>query len=382
MSHIHVCLVSEQTVPNILGIYHFKPDKVVFCTTERMEKEKRTDAIINTLRLYRMDYSTAHEKIKVDQNCLEDCEIKLKENALKYKDERLTINLTGGTKIMVLAAYNIFKEIAEQMIYTPIPKNEYVVVSPRNKDCKSPIPLSLRLSVEAFVTAYGISVKNHNQLEQLKSNARHNDNLCKWMVENYRDIEDLLIRFYEKLREHRDDRNFRLRMNYSPTSYKEKEFLKRLGMTAENINKTLSKHEIRFLTGDWLSDFCFNEISKLPVDDCVTGIELISPKGTAENEFDVMFTKDNALYIVECKSLRQSHDKDADILYKISALQDNFGLRVNGFLVSTAPTIISDKGTIKESILRRAKQCKTEVIHPDKIKNFGTWIMDQLKGLN
>jgi len=26
----HICLVSDQTIPNILGIYHFKPDRVIF----------------------------------------------------------------------------------------------------------------------------------------------------------------------------------------------------------------------------------------------------------------------------------------------------------------------------------------------------------------
>ena len=94
MSHIHVCLVSEQTVPNILGIHHFKPDRVVFCTTKRMEDEGRTDAIINTLKICGLDYSGSnlHDRIKVDQYCLEDCEAKFtNEIASKYKDEKLHV---------------------------------------------------------------------------------------------------------------------------------------------------------------------------------------------------------------------------------------------------------------------------------------------------
>jgi hypothetical protein len=94
-----------------------------------------------------------------------------------------------------------------------------------------------------------------------------------------------------------------------------------------------------------------------------------------------MFTKDNALYIVESKSLKQEHDKDADILYKISSLQHDFGLRVKGFLVSTARTIISDKGDIKESVIKRAEQCNSRVIHPDEIKNFSMWIKNYVNGL-
>ncbi|MFN3740323.1 MAG: Card1-like endonuclease domain-containing protein [Thermodesulfovibrionales bacterium] len=383
MSHIHVCLVSEQTIPNILSIYHFKPERIVFCTTEKMEAEKRADAIIDSLKLCGLNYSNAYDKVQVDQDCLEDCESKLKEEiVLKYKDERVTVNLTGGTKIMVLAAYNIFKEIAEQMIYTPIPKNEFITVFPKKEDCKSPVPLSLKLSVEAYVTAYGVKVKNRDEINRLKSNASKNEKLCRWMIQNYIEIEDILGEFYGWLKDHRDKEKYTLRDKYIPKKQQEIELLRHLGIEVNNkgINKTFSKYEIRFLTGDWLSDFCFNEISKLSVDDCVTGIKLISPK-EAENEFDVMFTKDNALYIVECKSLKQRHDKDADILYKINSLQHDFGLRVKGFLVSTARGILDDRNAIRESIHNRAKQCNTNVIHPDEIKDIGKWIKNNVKGL-
>lgn len=71
MNHIHVCLVSEQTIPNILGIYHFQPAKIIFCTTGKMEKLGKSQAIINTLKLYGLDYSGKFETVLVDQDCLE-----------------------------------------------------------------------------------------------------------------------------------------------------------------------------------------------------------------------------------------------------------------------------------------------------------------------
>lgn len=382
MSHIYICLVSEQTVPNILGIFHNDPEKVIFCSTKKMEQEKRTDAIINTLRLYGKDYGLRSDRIVVDQDCLEDCEAQIMQEVVrKYQGNQFVINLTGGTKIMVLAAYNVFQQIeGVRMIYTPIPKNEFLEIYPRTDKCSSPVSYLLRLTVEGYVTAYGVGVKNHHKVEKLKANARKNRELCNWMVEHYRDIEDILGELYGRLKDQRDNRTFRLKLDYQPKKGSEREFLKKLGLH-EGRGKAFTKEEIRFLTGDWLSDYCFNEISSLPIDDCVTGIELVSPKG-ADNEFDVMFTKDNALYLLECKSLKQKHDKDADILYKISALQHDFGLRVTGFLVSTARTIISDRGIIKESIERRAKQCGSCVIHPDDINNLAGWLRNHVKGLS
>jgi len=384
MSHIHVCLVSEQTIPNILGIYHLEPHKVVFCSTEKMENQKRTDAIVNTLKLYGLDYSSSdrHEMVLVDQDCLEDCEEKLSEVANRYSSNDIVVNLTCGTKIMVLGAYNVFKGIAKRIIYTPIPKNEFITVFPKDNSCKSPVSYDLKLSVQAYVTAYGVSVENTNKIDQLKSNASFNREVCKWMIQNYNAIEDILYEFFKMLGGHRNDREFRLKMDYSFKNAEGREFLKRLGMPTKNnkIEKTISRNMIRFLTGDWLSDYCYNEIADLAVDDCVTEIELISPEGV-NNEFDVMFTKDNALYIVECKSLSSKEEKYQDFLYKISALQQDFGLRVRGFMISTTRDILAQDGNLKPHIIKRAKQCSTEVIHPNDIVNIGEFIKNHVRGL-
>jgi hypothetical protein len=383
MSFIHVCLVSEQTIPNILSIHHFKPDKVVFFTTQKMEGQKRTDSIINTLKLYGLDYSKPerHDKVLVDQDCLDDCELKFSEIANRYCNDDVVVNLTGGTKIMVIGAYNSFKHIAKRMIYTPIPKNEFITVFPKDESCKSPITYDLKLSVEGYVTAYGVRVKNSERIERLKSLALSKNDLCKWMVANYKAIEDILFELYKSLHEHRSDKSFRLKMDYVLRREEQREFLKRLGIINGKIDKTFLKDEMRFLTGDWLSDYCYNEIASLSVDDCVTGIELVSPKDIS-NEFDVMFTKGNALYIVECKSLSSKEDKYQDFLYKISALQQDFGLRVKGFMISTTRDILTKDGGIKPHIIKRAKQCTTEVIHPDEIANVKTFIKNHVEGLN
>ncbi|GAB5045820.1 hypothetical protein [Thermodesulfovibrio sp. TK110] len=55
MKHIHVCLVSDQTIPNILGIFYFKPEELLFITTEQMQRKGKTEAIINTIKRLGMD---------------------------------------------------------------------------------------------------------------------------------------------------------------------------------------------------------------------------------------------------------------------------------------------------------------------------------------
>lgn len=93
MGHIHICLVSEQTIPNILGLYQNHPEEIIFCTTGKMENLGKSDAIINTLKLYGLDYSSKSNRVLVDQDCLEDCEAKLSNIARKYSNQKFVVNL-------------------------------------------------------------------------------------------------------------------------------------------------------------------------------------------------------------------------------------------------------------------------------------------------
>ncbi len=382
MQNIHICIVSEQTIPNILSIYHFKPDRLIFLTTERMEAEKRTDFILNALKIYGLDYTAIdkHERVKMNQDSFEECQSKIAEIVNKHKDDKMVVNITGGTKIMSLAAYECFRDRVGHIIYIPIPKNEFITIKPKDDKDGAITPLELRVSVEAYVTAYGVKVRNKNKLENLKNLAKNNESLSQWMVENYTEIENLLRKLYVDLCGHRDDKNFPYKLNYELRNAKEAEFLEKIEIRGETKIKTLLKEEIRFLTGDWLSTYCFNVISNLNVDDCATEIELESSKGVS-NEFDVMFTKDNALYIIECKTLGTREEKYSDFLYKISALQQEFGLRVRGFLVSTSRDILDKNNQIKDNVIKRGKQCFTDIVHPNEIIDLGGFIKSKIRGL-
>jgi hypothetical protein len=144
MSFIHVCLVSEQTIPNILSIHHFKPDKVVFFTTQKMEGQKRTDSIINTLKLYGLDYSKPerHDKVLVDQDCLDDCELKFSEIANRYCNDDVVVNLTGGTKIMVIGAFQAAEEAGISSIYIVGRGEKGLIVDPTIRQQGKPIFIS------------------------------------------------------------------------------------------------------------------------------------------------------------------------------------------------------------------------------------------------
>jgi len=379
MKHIHVCLISEQTIPNILGIFYFKPEEVLFITTEQMLKREKTEAIVNTLK--RLGLNIPFFEIVVREDSIYDCHRKIAQWMEKHEEDNFTVNLTCGTKIMSIATYEIFKDYGSKMIYIPIPKNEFFEVYPLKK-LSEPQPLPLRLGVIEYLTAYSLRVTNEAKLNRYKEESEKRKALTNWIVTNYNSIEGLLSEFYKVLQKSRNVSSFDLTIEFPISNELQRDFLKAVGfnISGRTISKRLSRSEIRYLTGGWLEEYVFNSLNSIKgrgIDDVVMNVEIENIQGN-KNEFDVMFTKDNALYFVECKSLSPEDEITKSSLYKIGALQKEFGLRVQSFFVTTSPHIIKD-GQIRQSVRARAEQFKTEIIKPDEIVNFETIIRKKLK---
>ena len=377
MNHIHVCLVSDQTIPNILGIHHFEPDELLFITTEDMERKNKVSAILKTLDRLGMKFEIYPTSVTVREDSILDCHKKIDKWIEGKEDSEFIINLTCGTKIMSIAAYEYFKDYSSKMIYIPIPQNEFICPFPKKSPGRS-TALDLRLNVVQYLTAYGLDIVNEAKLSLYHNEASRRRELSNWLVKHYSNIKNLLVWLGGNLRDYRDDKEYYLQGQFSGANELEVELMEKLGFKrkVDNISVKLNRSYIRYLTGGWLEEYCFNEIAELKgkgIDDVVLNLKL--RKGG--NEFDVMFTKDNALYFVECKSLDQETDKKADILYKIGALQKEFGLRIGSFLVTTSPHILKD-GEIKSFLKIRAEQFKTIIISPENVINFKNFLAEQL----
>ncbi len=378
MSHIHVCLVSEHTIPNILGIFHFNPDELLFITTEDMEKKEKVSSILKTLNRLGRKYDERFSKITIQEDSILDCHRKIEKWIEGKEDADFIVNLTCGTKVMSIAAYEYFKDYSSKMIYIPIPKNEFISPFPKKSPGRS-TALDLRLNVVQYLTAYGLDIVNEAKLNRYRNEASGRRELSNWLVKHYIRIKNFLVWLGGNLRDHRDDKEYYLEGQFSGATELEVELMEKLGFSRkdDNISIKLNRSNLRYLTGGWLEEYCFNEMAELTgkgIDDVVLNLKL--RKG--ENEFDVMFTKDNALYFVECKSLDQETDKKADILYKIGALQKEFGLRINSFLVTTSPHILKD-GQIKFSLRSRAEQFRTKIVPPSEVINFKRFLIQQLE---
>ncbi len=379
--HVHVCLVSEQTIPNVLSILHFNPDGVLLISTDKMEKEARSESIKKTLALKGFDISKVYEPIVVIQDSITDCTNKIESKLNEIGDATFTVNITGGTKIMSISAFEVFKDYGAQIGYIPIGKNEYITVFPK-KQINLIEKINIRLGVIDYLTAYGLEVLNKKELDSKAKNAFIRKELTEYIVNHGNEIQGAMNTFVEKLREQRKNKKG-VSFEYQPSNAFEQKMLENAGF--ENKDRTyrkhLSKDEIEYFTGGWLEEYCFNELVKLKtslIDDIVIDIQI--RKGEYQNEIDVMFTSNNALYTIECKSGSQSHDPDVDILYKIAALRQNFGLSAKSFLVTTSSAIFDREGKIKPQIQARANDYKTKIITKEELSKIKEIVQTALGG--
>lgn len=382
MSHIHVCLVSDHLIPNIVPVAQFQPDELFLISTDAMEKKNKSAHIIASLKSMGIDYSSKHQIIQVVEDSIVDCQQKIAEWITEREDADFLVNLTGGTKIMSIATYESFKDYGSKMFYVPIGQTQKMINVFPKRLTSTTTSLTKRLKVADYLAAYGLTIKNSKKLPYLIEEARTRSEHADWIAKHYQDLKNLLFWLGGILRPHRDDKKpFLLQDSFSRASHTEVELLNRLGfkVVGKEIEKELSKSEIQFLTGGWLEEFCFNQLEMIcgsEIEDLAISIEISNPVGTS-NEFDLMFTSNNKLYTVECKSGDQNDDKKADALYKVAALQKDFGLSVSSFFISTSPHILKD-GVLRPSIHARAEQFRTKVITPDNVINFGSIVKNSL----
>ncbi len=108
---LQVSLVGEQPIPNLLPAYHLKPQKVLLIYSDFTgEAFRRLAALMQDagIGVEELKCNDAYETVSIAG------ELKPK---LGDAHEGISFNLTGGTKAMVLAAYQCARELNSQVMY-------------------------------------------------------------------------------------------------------------------------------------------------------------------------------------------------------------------------------------------------------------------------
>ncbi|MCZ2459987.1 MAG: DUF1887 family protein [Chitinophagales bacterium] len=374
MSRIIVNIVSDQAIQNVLFIREQKvADRYIFLSTEKMESPERkmTDNIINAAGIRK----ELCRIVTVVEDSLHDIDSKLSDELNINEEDKVLVNITGGTKIMSLGVYIHFSgKSNSEIFYVPIEKNEIHRVFPLMEN--STQSLLFRVDLKDYLMSYGVSVpeKSFGSKNTLLKPAAQTETLFKAFIGEQK---EKLLSCAEKIRKQFRGKKLRREKPAETALFHEAMIFTENGVMFEN-DDSITEKEIKYITGEWLEEYIYTKIKNILglSDDAIgLGVQLI--KGNAPNEYDIIFTHNNALYVIECKT--DIADNDAgkisylftNTIYKAATLKKEFGLWVNYYLFA-----LNDFSKLKAEQKDRAKLlgirlAGIEIIGNDEVlKNF------------
>ncbi|NMC10446.1 MAG: DUF1887 family protein, partial [Methanothrix sp.] len=366
---------SHQHVPNLLTVHELRPDRLVLLVTKPMEEVANN--LINALDLGGLDYRTRHDMISlVDPDSLELTKQAIKAAYEQYPSADWTVNLTGGTKIMSIAAYDFFKDRARMIYVSERDQSKAIDLSGGGH-----VPLNHRISPQEFIAGYGFEVHNFDAIHENERRAKEWLDLAVEIAA--RSQENAVRGFLGNLfsiSQTKEGRSRGLVLDESDELYIMDAELRSqiastfaLGFKDWTLTGTLDKYAVQFLTGGWLEVFSWGMLKMIEGDwlwDCRLGVQVGKKGQRLENDWDAVFMTNQELRIVECKSGGQEQDPEGNsTLYKIEAIRKQLGAtKVKSYLATTSGNVIDQRtGRIREHLDTRARHYDCTIIAPKEV---------------
>ena len=401
LSDTLILLLSDQHVPNLLSVHHFKPSRLVLVETDQMKLKKAAGNLLHALALGGLpDYERTSEILHLasedSPNAIED----LLDRRLRSR-ERYIVNLTGGTKPMSIGAWSAGLRHGADLVYSNVASPGQIrFFRSRDQSGQRVEEVKHRPTIEEFIAGYGFKVTSTREdLEAKRERAR------KWWaisckVARANEGVDLL-NLSSAERETGRRKGLDLRDCHLAESLRAGGLDRCVAQAVLGRDAVVGKvreHEFDFLTGGWLEAFFFGLIERCKGSEAVeawdvtTGAQVESPSG-ARNELDVVFIRRYELTMIECKSGAQEERPESfaggedatakkpkqarsligDSLNKIEAIMTSLrALRVRKILATNAPGLY-EQGLplrIKDHLRKRAGAYDLRLVARHDIQNL------------
>lgn len=386
---ILVCLLSDQQIPNLLSIHALKRDHLVLIETPKMKETGKARHLLEALKCGGLDFDgrSTRQSIK-HEDSISDTLASLRAVYSIFPSAKWTANITGGTKIMSIAAYEFFKAMGADIFYIEVSKPDELrqVLDGKTISC------ARSLTCKEFLRAYGFSFQDTSASEQFarkllplaRAIARQPDALKLDLSDEQRKQlrkgklalepgmiqisgKPLIRAFQKEL-----DRRRRCRHNSELVPFGLEESSPG---SAVSLTGKIDKYTGEFLSGGWLEAFLFCLLDKhrkpLEIPDVHMGIKPFTDDKEGGNDLDVAFIRRYAFCVMECKT-GMSHDRSFDALYKLEAvLEQSRALLRKSYFATTDTQIYEKNSTIpQEHLLRRAKLYGCTLILPDQLQEL------------
>lgn len=371
MARILVCILSDQAIPNLASIIHYKPEKIIFLESKRAKENNFDGKILESLKDRGVTFpsESIHKVSVTDENSIFELQTALASTSSFYStSDELIVNITGGTKPMSIATYNFFSTRIANIVYI---LNDGKIINCKS-DEKTDLDISPPLTCKQHLLAHGFTT----QLKQDDNIATNEDvlKIIRLIASDFGN-EELLIFENDKLKSKFRDRGGNPgELNWNP---KITDVIKNGVSDIQSKIPAAKKFWGKVLTGEWLEIFIrdvlvknkdYLKIHDIQLNPIVKKIGVLNDNG---NELDVAFMKGTKLNFIECKSGIQQHGHWQEVFYKVESIKKQFGaLQVYSHLASSSNNILDEENKIKEEVQRRADLYNCKIIPAEIIRQL------------
>jgi hypothetical protein len=366
----HVLLVSAQAAPNLLAALDPGPKlkEAVLMVSGKMHA--RADALETVLR----EAGVKTDRVMLrDEHDFASLESALLEVAAAREGRSIALNVTGGTKLMALAAQSVAQAAGWVVFYVDVDTDEVIGLGKEPYRRK----LSEQLRLRHYLRGYGFDLEGGARSVPLSM--RHST-LIQTLVIQVGSLEAPLSQLNWLGQEAEERKTLQVRLTPRQMDSRGLEALLRhfaeAGvLSVEGGRLTFASDADRaFAKGGWLEQYVFTTVSavagELAIRDKSANVVVVDRDGV-KNELDIVFMARNRLFVIECKTARMDKPeapKANDTLFKLSEIcQRVGGLATRGMLASYQPLRDEEKRLARA--LGIGLVCGAELVRPaEKLK--------------
>jgi hypothetical protein len=247
------------------------------------------------------------------------------------------VNLAGGTRYMALAIQQVFERFGADFYYVQVEENmmvKSIFDNSINDDDDYFYPIRHRMKIAEYLKAHEINHDlkegNHRPIRSEVQASFIFDMFVRQEL-NKHDHDTLeQLRTYYRNRQRVTICNLEMCQDPKRGVPYLSEFLEHIGYVPK-VSKYLYKDELEYLTGGWLEEYVYYLVQRyIKPQDLALGVKISRGKLRHDNELDVVFTKGNKLFVIECKTGVQTERLFNEIVYKVCAIREAL-LGVSGY---------------------------------------------------
>ncbi|WP_420177190.1 Card1-like endonuclease domain-containing protein [Kerstersia gyiorum] len=361
-----ICLVSAQAVPNLIPTLDdtLKPERVILVTSPDMRAQteylsrvmKRRGLIVKQL-----DIPNAYDYAGIEDTLLNW----LSEN----ETTDVTLNVTGGTKLMAMAAQSVFDSSKKPIFYINIETDDIIFLRQRDQARK----LNARIKLRDYLEANGYTPAEKPENPSITAALRQ---LADRVIDYVQSAGKALGQFNSLAEQAKNDLCITMPEQRFCAAY----LMDIITLFEDSNLLTLQKNQIRFSSetarkfanGGWLEFHIHRVLSDLRpetgITDSATNMLITHPDGKTRNELDAAFLHRNRLHIIETKTANltlpgKQDSKATEAIYKLESLLKLGGLRTRAMLIDY-------RGGLNNADKKRAEQSHIQVVSGSQLKNL------------